>query len=488
MLKKLNYKIIFLFLFLGSFALLFIQEGPFRKSTYSYSSLVPPDLLFEDTWYGVYFQESYIGYSNFFMKVKDAQDGGGYLLKNKSRLNFPLLGKIEPLNMDMEVNLFSNYTLNNGEFRMQAGNYFFNAELIAKENDVYDLTIETPSQKETRTIKRDKKIINFMFSPVSFNYIPIKKNISYTFYDPILDRETSVFLENKGKVNIESGGESIEVYKVILDVEGTNGVLFVDKNGRLLKEEFLGFTFVREDTDQLFSRTIPTANKDLINSFSIPVIKIPEKEKLDYLKAEIKGIEPEHIKKDFNQNVSSSNDGLIVEIFRKVPQKINNTPVNQNDFSEFLQENAYIKFNNPIVKNRVSSIIGNEKDNYTIIKKFSAWIDSNINKTPSITLPNTLDVLKLKQGDCGELSALMVGFLRCAGIPSYVNIGIVYSEDRFFYHAWVSAYIGEWFDTDPALNQLIADPTHIKLLTGFENQFELFKIISKIKVEIIEYR
>lgn len=115
-------------------------------------------------------------------------------------------------------------------------------------------------------------------------------------------------------------------------------------------------------------------------------------------------------------------------------------------------------------------------------------MNENIKKVPSITIPNTLDVLKLKQGDCGELSALMAGFLRSLGIPAYVNIGIVYNEGRFFYHAWISAYVGEWIDTDPALNQLIADPTHIKLLTGLENQFELFKIISKIKMEILDYQ
>jgi hypothetical protein len=68
-----------------------------------------------------------------------------------------------------------------------------------------------------------------------------------------------------------------------------------------------------------------------------------------------------------------------------------------------------------------------------------------------------------------------------------VNIGLVYEEGRFFYHAWVSLYVGEWIDTDPALNQLIADPTHIKLLKGFKDQFEIFKIIGKLQIEIIDY-
>ena len=47
-------------------------------------------------------------------------------------------------------------------------------------------------------------------------------------------------------------GKIMESYKVEMDVEGVKSVIFVDNHGRLLKEEFLGFTFVKEDTRKLF--------------------------------------------------------------------------------------------------------------------------------------------------------------------------------------------------------------------------------------------
>ena len=89
--------------------------------------------------------------------------------------------------------------------------------------------------------------------------------------------------------------------------------------------------------------------------------------------------------------------------------------------------------------------------------------------------------------NCSEISALMVGFLRSIGIPSYVNIGLVHQDGRFFYHAWVSAYVGEWIDTDPALGQLIADATHIKLAKGLESQFKIFKFLNNLDLEVIEF-
>ena len=408
-------------------------------------------------------------------------------MKNDTNLKMPLLGRLEPLNIETEARLSSNYSLIEGKFKLSSKNYFFTAFLKNKKANTYSLTIKTPSQNITKEITRDKEIIT-LFSPISLNYIPLRKEISYIFYDPILNRKTKVLLRNRGRVDLELDGEIMESYKVEMDVEGVKGVIFVDNHGRLLKEEFLGFTFVKEDTGKLFKHDYFTASKGFITHFSLPAIELPYKEKLSYLKIKMEGVPEDCIKEDFNQRLKLVDDACIVEINRKNPEQIRNLPLERKGFEKYLSEGEFVKFNNPLIKDTVNSIVGREKNPLVIIEKISHWMNENIKKIPSITIPNTLDVLKLKQGDCGELSALMAGFLRSLGIPAYINIGIVYNEERFFYHAWVSAYIGEWIDTDPALNQLIADPTHIKLLTGLENQFELFKIISNIKIDIIDYQ
>lgn len=422
------------------------------------------------------------------MRIRDPEEGGGYIVKNDTNLKMPLLGRLEPLNIETEAKLGSNYSLKESKFKLGSRNYFFTAVLKNIKANTYSLTIKTPSQNVTKEITRDKEIINPLFSPISLNYIPLRKEVFYTFYDPVLNRKTKVLLLNRGRMDIELDGQIIESYKVDMDVEGIKGVIFVDKHGRLLKEEFLGFTFVKEDTRKLFKHDYFTAGKDLITHFSLPAIELPYKEKLNYLKVKMEGVPEDCIKEDFNQRLKFLDDACIVEINKKNPEKIRNLPLERKTFEKYLREGEFVKFNTPLIKDTVNSIVDREKNPLVIIEKISNWMNENIKKVPSITIPNTLDVLKLKQGDCGELSALMAGFLRSLGIPAYINIGIVYNEGRFFYHAWVSAYIGEWIDTDPALNQLIADPTHIKLLTGLENQFKLFKIISNIKIDILDYQ
>ena len=176
------------------------------------------------------------------MRIRDTEEGGGYIVKNDTNLKIPLLSRLEPLNIETEAKLGSNYSL----------------------------TIKTPSQNVTKEITRDKEIINPLFSPISLNYIPLRKEVFYTFYDPVLNRKTNVLLLNRGRMDIELDGQIMESYKVEMDVEGIKGVIFVDNHGRLLKEGFLGFSFVKEDTRKLFKHDYFTAGKDFITHFFLP--------------------------------------------------------------------------------------------------------------------------------------------------------------------------------------------------------------------------
>ncbi|MCM8824371.1 MAG: transglutaminase-like domain-containing protein, partial [Candidatus Omnitrophica bacterium] len=267
---------------------------------------------------------------------------------------------------------------------------------------------------------------------------------------------------------------------------GVKGKIYTDNKGRLLKQEFLGFQLIREEPKNIFKKNISTLPLDLIERFSIPSVIIPNKEELNYFKVRIIGLEKKFITHSANQMVLE--DGKTLEIHKKLPKRIISLPIEENNFKDYLEEDNFIKFKGTQIEIIAKEIVGKENNAFNIVKLFLEWLDKNIEKVPTFSLPNPLDVLKLRRGDCGELSALLVGFLRSVGIPSYVNIGVVYYEGRFFYHAWVSAFVGEWIDVDPALNQVIADPTHIVLFKGLDGQFELFKIIDKLQIEVLEYR
>ncbi|OQX81003.1 MAG: hypothetical protein B6D56_03540 [Candidatus Omnitrophica bacterium 4484_70.1] len=478
--------------FFLSFLFLFYLEDPFELRIYKikkFSSLIPPDLLIQDSWYSVYLGDSFIGYTHFLMKILEAKRGKGYLLKNESRLKIPVLGVIQPINLDVKIELGDNYSLNEADLGLKAKSYSLEGKLKKINKDEFYLMVETPAQIVKKKINVPEELITSIFAPISLNYIPPKKKISLSFFDPFLEKKIKMLLRNKGKRRIKIRDKEQEVWEIEFHLDGAKGKIFTDSQGIVVKQEFLGFKFVKEDVGSLFPRIEKFASSDLADYFSVPSsLSLSHPEKLSYLKVKLKGLPCEYNLEFFNQKVIKKDGEVILEIFKKQPRNLPLLSLDQDRFKGYLTGDNFIVKDSPKLKKIAVSVVGEEKDAFNVVKKLSGWINKNIKKIPTFSLPNTLDVLKMKQGDCGEISALLVGFLRSVGIPSWVNIGLVYQKGRFFYHAWVSCFVGEWIDTDPALNQLIADPTHIKLFKGLKNQFELFKFLGSLQIEIMEFR
>ena len=98
-----------------------------------------------------------------------------------------------------------------------------------------------------------------------------------------------------------------------------------------------------------------------------------------------------------------------------------------------------------------------------------------------------LETLKNRMGYCNEHSVLLAAMARAAKIPSRIEAGLVYMNGRFYYHAWNLLYLGSWITADSLMNQMPADVTHIRLITGgTDKQIDLISIIGKIKLTILE--
>ncbi|MBW2092360.1 MAG: transglutaminase domain-containing protein [Deltaproteobacteria bacterium] len=106
-----------------------------------------------------------------------------------------------------------------------------------------------------------------------------------------------------------------------------------------------------------------------------------------------------------------------------------------------------------------------------------------------MSVPSAVDVLKTKVGDCNEHAVLAAALLRSAGVPARIVAGVLYFEDRFYYHAWVEAYWGRWMAVDPVLGQIPADATHIRFLTGgLKRQTEMVRVIGRLEINILEVK
>ena len=117
------------------------------------------------------------------------------------------------------------------------------------------------------------------------------------------------------------------------------------------------------------------------------------------------------------------------------------------------------------------------------------WVFRNMEKRPVLAVPSAREALRTRVGDCNEHATLLTALLRASGIPARLSIGLVYTREKFYYHAWTEAYLGEWISMDATLNQMPADASHIKLIEGnLDKQVEIAGLFGELKFKVIDYR
>jgi len=95
------------------------------------------------------------------------------------------------------------------------------------------------------------------------------------------------------------------------------------------------------------------------------------------------------------------------------------------------------------------------------------WVYENMRKVASEPRPVTaLECLDNMVGDCTEHALLAGTLARAAGLPSKMCVGLGYTGDAFYYHAWVKIWVGEWVEMDPTWGEATVDATHLQVAEG----------------------
>jgi transglutaminase-like putative cysteine protease len=121
------------------------------------------------------------------------------------------------------------------------------------------------------------------------------------------------------------------------------------------------------------------------------------------------------------------------------------------------------------------------------------FVNSRIERRPTVSIPSAIEVLRSGVGDCNEHTALYVAMARAAGLPARIAVGLVYLHGAFYYHAWPEVWLaesettGRWLPVDPTLNQYPADATHLRLARGdLSKQVEIIGYLGRLELEVVE--
>jgi len=134
-------------------------------------------------------------------------------------------------------------------------------------------------------------------------------------------------------------------------------------------------------------------------------------------------------------------------------------------------------------------IAGQEHDPRVLAQRINRWVHDSLKKAITFGVPNALQVLHARAGDCNEHTQLFTALARALGLPTRTAAGLVYLRGKFYYHAWPEVYLGDWVAVDPTLGQFPADAAHLRfVLGGLQRQAELLRLIGNLKIDVVEER
>jgi hypothetical protein len=153
---------------------------------------------------------------------------------------------------------------------------------------------------------------------------------------------------------------------------------------------------------------------------------------------------------------------------------------------------ALVQSDHPQVQAQARELLGagaplDERPVVDLAMAVSGWVYDNLKKESVVGVPSALETLATREGDCNEHATLTVALLRALGVPARMAVGIAYLDDRgrFFYHAWVEVWAGEWVAFDPTFGQFPADVGHVRFVAGgLREQVEMFRVIGKLKLRV----
>ena len=263
----------------------------------------------------------------------------------------------------------------------------------------------------------------------------------------------------------------------------------IDGFGRTLKEDSpAGLSLLRQDAQEAKNLPARSVALDMIAQTAIPAaMPNANLQASSAIRFKLSGINLANFSLDGGRQ---KRNGDRIEIRREDMKRLNmpKLPVRETRLASYLQPTPFLQADHPAIVALARKIVGGETDAYKAAAKIKDWVYREIAKEPTVSIPNALEVLQTRKGDCNEHTVLFNALARAAGIPAKTVVGVVYLRGAFYYHAWSEIWLGDWVTLDSVLNQFPADVTHIKFLEGeIDRQIDILQLIGNLKIEALPF-
>jgi hypothetical protein len=441
-----------------------------------------------ETWMNIFQNNRRIGLAH----TRLTAESGGYQIEETVHMRINTMGMVQDIHMVTRGRLHADFSLANFDFEITSGRFRFQVHGAVTDKV---LSIETASAGSRRkmdiVLEARPYLLAGIISAMGATRLRAGNRYVFDVFDPATLGQAPVILEVIGPEEIPDGPSTRTAVKVAMKFKGITQFAWIDKNGGLLKEEgILGIRMEKTSRRDIGSRRDLEAGVDLTRTASIASnVVLNDLKRLTTLRVQFSGIAMksaqinggrQHLKANVLTIRKESLAGLDIDMASQrlgILEKI------------YLKPTPFIQSNSPEIRDLARRIVANHTTGLDRMRSLVDWVNQHIEKRPVLSLPDALSTLENRVGDCNEHAVLLAALARAAGIPCRIEAGLVYLQGRFYYHAWNRVYLGRWITVDALFNQIPADVSHIRLVTGSaRQQLDLMAVIGRISLKVLEYK
>lgn len=439
-----------------------------------------------EEWWGVYYRGDKIGYAG----QTISPESEGFRIRDFSVLRLHLLGTTQTATTRLDMNVDREWALRRFDFELISNDVRFKAKGTVEPGKMH-VEVDSGGHQTQREIPLNQPpyLLAALKPFVATQQLePGREHFVSTFDPATLSQQvTSVIIE--GREHIKNGDRTEPAMRIRQSFRGISVVSWIDGKGRTLREETpAGLSLIRESPDEAKSlsgsRSVPL---DLVAQTAIASdTPIADPEAKNLVKLRLGGFNLANFSLDGGRQTLSEDR---LEIRREDLSRARSYPIPAREprFGAFLQPTPFLQSDHPRIRALAQKILAGERDARRAVVRIKDWVYGEIAKEPTVSIPNALEVLRTKKGDCNEHTVLFNALARAAGIPAKTAVGVVYLRGSFYYHAWSEVWLGEWISVDSVLDQFPADATHIKFIEGeIDRQIDILQLIGNLKIEVIE--
>jgi hypothetical protein len=458
----------------------FFQHGPEPTAATQQVQANRPS----ESWMNIYQNKKKIGFVHRTFSSLEK----GFYFSEKAFMQITTMNVPQTLNISTEGYLNPDMTISSFNFDLNSSLFRFSANGVVVKNKLILYTgLPNARQKSEILLAAIPHMSGSVYDAAFQADLAKYATRNFNIFDPSSLGMRSIKVTRNADEIIPVMGKRVLTHKYCADFMGAKNCAWLSKEGEVLKETgILGLSLEKVSPDKAKDGTAIQGSVDFTQIASIPSnSKIADPEKLSKIKIKIYGIRNTFLiihggRQSFHQNILT----IIKEKLPEASEQRKEIPAVLN---RYLVPSPLVQSDDPQIKAQVEKIVKPADLPEQKAIKIVNWVYRNISKKPVLSIPNALEVLNNKVGDCNEHAVLTAALLRAAGIPTQIETGLVYQRGNFYYHAWNIAYLGNWITVDSVFNQFPADVTHIRLVRGEgSEQLDLMGVMGKIQLEVLE--